>query len=147
MNLKCEEDGLIIPEVGPWSEKKYDLISYYADCFATSMKKKWDCRVYIDLFSGCGYSQIKNTSRIVTGSPLIALQVKDKFDQYIFCEDDAEKLEALETRVKKHHSHTSVSYFLGNVNETIYGVVDEIPEPVKNEFKVLCFCVVDPYNI
>ena|SRR5271165_1022514 len=34
------DDGLVCPEVGPWSEDKYRLISYYASLFATGMKRK-----------------------------------------------------------------------------------------------------------
>lgn len=40
------DDGLLTPEVGPWSDKKYRLIQYYAEMFSTGMKHKWDCRVY-----------------------------------------------------------------------------------------------------
>lgn len=42
-----EDDGLIIPEVGPWGVQKYRLVENYATMFATSMKGKWGCRVYI----------------------------------------------------------------------------------------------------
>lgn len=40
-----EDDGLYTPEVRDWAERKYRLISYYAEMFATSMKDKWASRV------------------------------------------------------------------------------------------------------
>ena len=47
----CEDDKLLMPEVRIWAKNKYEKIGYYADLFASSMKRKWDCRVYLDLFS------------------------------------------------------------------------------------------------
>ena len=44
-----EDDGLYTPTVGNWSDVKYRLISNYAEMFSTSMRRKWDGRVYIDL--------------------------------------------------------------------------------------------------
>ena len=55
--MSLDEDGLITPNVGIWNEKKYKLVQYYAGIFATSMKNKWDCRTYIDLFAGAGRSK------------------------------------------------------------------------------------------
>jgi len=48
------DDGLFTPIVGEWSENKYSLVSYYCGIFGSSMKRTWDCRVYLDLFSGAG---------------------------------------------------------------------------------------------
>lgn len=93
--IELTDDGLITPEIGAWGEDKYRLVSIYATMFATSMKDKWDCRVYIDLFAGAGRARIKNTKRIIPASPMLALDIKDKFDTYIFCEEDPEKFRAL----------------------------------------------------
>jgi three-Cys-motif partner protein len=83
---KIIDDGLIAWEIGTWGKKKHGLISYYDQLFANSMKNKWDCRVYLDLFSNAGKSYIKGTNEIVKGSALLALETKPKFDKYIFCE-------------------------------------------------------------
>ena len=87
MNTKLpelEDDGLITPEVGDWSEDKYRLVALYSKMFATAMKDKWDCRVYIDLFAGAGRARIRNTARIIPASPLLALSIPDQFDRHIF---------------------------------------------------------------
>jgi hypothetical protein len=70
-----EDDGLLAPSVGRWGEQKYLHVTNYASVFATSMKAKWDCRIYVDLFAGAGRSRIDGTDRIVEGSPLLALAV------------------------------------------------------------------------
>ena len=80
------DDGLVTEEIGDWGQEKYRLLHLYSQLFSASMKNKWDCRVYIDLFAGSGRSKIKGTDRIVAGSPLVALKVDPAFDTYIFCE-------------------------------------------------------------
>jgi three-Cys-motif partner protein len=64
------------------------------------MKNKWDCRVYIDLYSGPGLLRIRGTDRFIWGSPIHALSVADPFDKYIFCDHNPEAIEALRSRVK-----------------------------------------------
>ena len=83
--LLSTDDGLILPEVGPWAADKHRKVGYYASLFASSMKDKWDCRVFMDLFAGAGKARIKDSEEIVPGSPLVALNVDVPFDRYIFC--------------------------------------------------------------
>ena len=72
-DITVSDDGLYTPEIGDWADKKYRLLWHYANLFATSMKKKWDKRVFIDLFSGSGYARIRGTTRVVQTSSLLAL--------------------------------------------------------------------------
>lgn len=76
------DDGYLAPEIGSWGEDKYDLVKKYAQMFATSMKKKWNTRIYIDLFSGPGRARIKRSRKIVLGSPLLAMDIQDPFDRH-----------------------------------------------------------------
>src|SRR6476646_2771621 len=93
--LRFEDDGLICPEIGAWSEDKYRLIALYDELFSKGMKGKWDARVYLDLYSGAGVGRLKGMETRLMGSPLIALSVEYPFDKYIFCDNDPEKLDAL----------------------------------------------------
>ncbi len=140
------DDGLITEEIGPWGEEKYRHLSLYAQMFAASMKKKWDCRVYIDLFAGAGRSRIKGTNRIVAASPLIALAIEPKFDKYILCEKDKQKIRTLETRVKRDNPTVDAIFLPGDVNTLAGQILANIPQH-RRDFKVLCFCFVDPYNL
>lgn len=140
------DDGLVSEEIGSWGEEKYRLLSLYSQMFAASMKNKWQCRVYVDLFAGSGRSRIKGTNKIVAGSPIVALNVEPKFDRYIFCEKSAEKLSALEARVLRDYSAADVSFQPGDANESVEEILAKIP-PHSKEYKVLSFCFVDPYNL
>lgn len=141
-----EDDGLYTPAVRDWAERKYRLISYYAEMFATSMKDKWASRVYIDLFTGAGRGRIKDTSRIIATSALLALGVRSPFDRYVFCDIEPACIAALRERVGRAHPDRDVRYLEGDANERVDDVLAELP-PHRPGTGVLSFCVLDPYNL
>jgi three-Cys-motif partner protein len=140
-----DDDGLYTPEVRAWAERKYRLISYYAEMFATSMKDKWS-RVYVDLFAGAGRGRIKETSRIVATSALLALGVRSPFDRYVFCDIDLQCIGALGNRVEREHPDRDVRYVTGDANQLVESVLQEIPRGRRGA-GVLTFCVLDPFNL
>lgn len=93
--INVEGDGLAYNDVGLWTEAKHRLVAYYAALFSDAMKDKWEKPIYIELYAGAGYSRIRDTERVIAGSPIRALTLKVPFDKYIFCEQDPRKLEAL----------------------------------------------------
>lgn len=141
-----EDDGLVTPLIGLWGERKYRLVVTYASIFAKAMKHHWDTRVYIDLFSGPGRSRIEGTDRIVPASPLLALNISHKFDLYIFCEQDPERISALKQRVDRNHSDTDVKYVEGDANLLTNKILEILPAYGKSK-RVLTFCFADPYNL
>ena len=143
---RLKPDGLITPQVGSWGERKYRLVSSYASMFSTSMKSKWDCRVYIDLFAGCGRAQIEGTTQIVPGSPLLAVSLETRFDEYIFCEQEKEKIEALKARVGLDASSLTPVYINADANEAVDRILAALPQPSKAH-SVLGFCFADPYKL
>lgn len=140
-----EDDGLETPEIGPWGEHKYRLVHGYARVFAMAMKRKW-YRVYLDLYAGSGRARIEGTGRIVRTSPLRAMEIPDPFDQYVFCEKDPVRLEALRSRVAREHQGTNVSFVAGDVNAQAEEILAELPAPSKAR-KVLAFCFADPFKL
>lgn len=141
-----EDDGLLIPEVGLWGEQKYRLVHNYASMFATSMKGKWQCRVYIDLFAGAGFARIEKTSRIVAASPLIALNIRDRFDVYVFCEADETKHNALRARISRLYSNIDARLIEGDANQKVAEILQNIHQN-RAGFKVLSFCFADSYSL
>ena len=139
--LRPEPDGLVAQDVGIWAEDKYALVALYATLFSSGMKNKWGNRVYIDLYAAAGVSKIRGTERLVYGSPLLALTVKDPFDKYIFCEEDPEQFEALKIRAKRLRPDAKVQFILGDCDEKIDSIVSEVPKGS------LTFCFVDPYDL
>jgi three-Cys-motif partner protein len=140
-----EDDGLFTPEVGDWAEEKYRLLWCYADLFATSMKKKWDERCYMDLFSGSGYARIRGTKRIVQSSPLLALQVTDPFDRYIFCDSDPDCISSLKERVSRLNLQSKCYYKNCDANKSYADIISDLPAYSK-EHTVLAFCFIDPFK-
>jgi three-Cys-motif partner protein len=140
------DDGLVTPVAGDWGEDKYQLVKCYASLFATAMKNKWECLVYIDLFAGAGRSRFVDTGKIVPASPLVALDIPERFTKYIFCEKDDLKLRALEQRVSAEFPTLDVSYVLGDCNVNVDKIIALIPA-FSRSYKVLTFCFVDPYNL
>jgi three-Cys-motif partner protein len=136
------DDGLICPEVGSWTEEKHRLVSLYCTLFSSAMKDKWAERVYVDLYAGAGYSKVRDTSRIIAGSPIRALRVKDPFDKYIFCEENTQCLDALRVRVKRAAPSANVVYVPGDCNKNVADVLAAIP-PVSS----LSLCFADPFDI
>lgn len=146
LDVKAVDDGLPMPEVGAWTEDKHRLVGYYAGMFATAMKRKWECRAYIDLFAGSGFSRLKGTGNIIPGSPFYALEISDKFDKYIFCDCENENVEALKFRVSQRYKGVDIAYLNIDVNAEASKIVEEIPMYSKG-FRVLAFCLVDPYKL
>jgi three-Cys-motif partner protein len=110
------------------------------------MKDKWDKRIYIELYAGAGQSRIRDTSKIIIGSPLRALSLLDPFNRYIFCEKDPESLNALKTRVRRIAPNADVIYVPGDCNTQIDQILAAIPRGSAQN-KVLTLCFVDPHDI
>ena len=141
-----ENDGYILPEVGPWSVTKHQKISYYSSLFSAGMKKKWQCRVYIDLFAGAGKCRVEGDGRILLGSPLHALTLDVPFDKYFFCEREPEFMEALQARVHRYCPERNSTYVAGDVNQCVDQLLSAIPKFSK-DFRGLTLCVVDPCSM
>lgn len=143
--LEVVDDGLFSPEVGPWSEDKWRLVSLYQELFATGMKDKWDQRVYIDLYAGAGHSRIRGTRRTLKGAALASLCVRNAFDKYIFCEEDPERIEALRTRASRIAPSLDISYVIGDCDDKIAEICSLVPR-FSQQRRVLSLCFVDPFD-
>lgn len=142
--ISVSNDGLPTNEIGPWAEQKYQYVGMYAQLFSTGMKKKWPHRIYLDLFSGPGYARVRDTNRVVLGSPMIALSLPDRFDSYVFADENPESLDALRTRVSRLGYDVSATYIPGDANEKVGRVLEVIS---KTPSKSLSFCFLDPYKL
>jgi three-Cys-motif partner protein len=145
-DLRAEEDGLEMPDVGSWAEEKYRHLWNYANVFSTSMKNCWHKRVYIDLFCAAGKARKRNTGSVLYSSPLLALKANTPFDRYIFCDSKPENLEALRERVRSSHSEADVEYICGDANSNVSRILDAMP-PFGPGCKVLGFCFADPFRM
>lgn len=109
------------------------------------MKRKWH-RVYLDLYAGSGRARIEGTGRIVRTSPMRAMEIPDPFDQYVFCEKNPIRLEALRSRVEIEHQGMNVTFVAGDVNAQTGEILAKLPAPSRTR-KVLAFCFADPFKL
>jgi len=128
------------------AEEKYRHVQLYASLFIKSMRTKWDALFYLDLFAGSGRSQIRGTGRIVGASPLLILGMPEAYDKYIFCEQDKNYAEALETRCRRDFLNRNVKIITGNANASLENIIAAIPQPGRSQ-KVLGFCFLDPFQL
>ncbi len=144
--IEVEQDGLVYNDVGTWTEAKHRLVAYYSALFSAAMKDQWQQRVYIELYAGAGYSRIRDTGTVIPGSPIQALSLKVPFDKYVFCEEDDNKREALQIRVKRHAPSAEVTFIPGDCDTNVDQILAAIPRYSKTQ-KVLSLCFVDPNDI
>jgi three-Cys-motif partner protein len=140
------DDLLETPEVGEWAAVKYEHVRTYAQLFARVTRRAWKHRVFLDLFAGAGRSRLRDSRRIVASSPTIALEIEGGFDHFIFCEAKEKKLDALRKRVERDHPSADARYILGDVNQKVDAIFEELPRHSPGE-RVLTLCFVDPYNL
>ena len=141
-----EDDGRLLQEVGEWGATKYALVKHYAEMFATSMKEKWDSRVYIDLFAGAGRARLEESRRIIPTSAFLTLGVRQPFDSYVLCELVASNVDALRARVEREPLASRVAIVHGDCNVQASAIVEKLPTP-SSTHRVLGFCLADPFRL
>lgn len=142
----AEDDGGELPVVGSWAKQKYKIVYEYNELFSVGMKKYWDQRVYIDLYSGAGKAKVEKSNQILFSSPFLALKVPVQYDQYVFCDKDRKLIDALQNRVTAEFKNANVKYILGDCNEKVDEILDILPLPSHNN-RVLSFCFIDPFAL
>lgn len=126
--LEAVDDSLAMRPSGPWAAKKLDYLERYIDAFEKSMREKWHVRNYIDLLSGPGKVRVRNTGRILLGSPLVALTTTFPFTGYYYADLDETKTRALEQRCAASPLYDRVHIRTGDCNQLVGGVVRELQQ-------------------
>jgi three-Cys-motif partner protein len=143
--MLLDEDGLPMDSVGGWAADKYLHVEHYATMLARAMKGKWDCRVYLELYSGPGRARIEGTPTVLDTASLRALGLDPGFDLHVYGELDPERLSALEARCHARRPDARCHFVGGDVNETWSVLQGRVREAVRGG-KYLTFCFVDPYR-
>jgi len=92
---------------GIWTIEKLDILSNYLDFYATALKHQNFDIIYIDAFAGTGKIQIGEEGDCIEidGSAKIALNAKEKFNQYIFIEKKRAFVQELESLIYTDYNH------------------------------------------
>ncbi len=142
-------DGLIIGEVGPWAVEKHDRLRKYIDASSGARANylpppKWRAGAsYIELYSGAGRSLIKDTKKIIDGSPLVAYKAAadsgTQFSDLHFADLDPRNSDALAQRIMALGG--AVNSYAGPANET----VDDVLGAIHRDGLHLAF--LDPFGL
>jgi three-Cys-motif partner protein len=131
--------------IGLWTEIKLHIIQEYAAAYTTILKDKSWCRsyAYVDAFAGGGEFVAKEDARrLISGSPLNALNIPNKFSLYYFIDIDLEKIARLKELVA---NRTEIIKTLnGDANQILQQEI--LPDFQYNSFK-RALCILDPYGI
>lgn len=132
-------DGYAAIEFGPWAEDKLSHLEKYCSIFNTATHKRWENRVYIDLFSGPGKCIRKGIKKEFDGSPLLALNSAIPFTHYFFNDINTDYVEALKNRTQ------NFGYNIEYINRDCNLAVDEILRKIPKIS--ICFTYIDPYYL
>lgn len=82
---------------GWWTAQKLDAVERYLDAYTLALKKQKFQTIYVDAFAGNGDCKIgtEEFNIELDGSAKRALAIKHKFDQYVFIDTDANKINKL----------------------------------------------------
>lgn len=137
------DDGLYLPLIKAHSLQKIQRHNYYAELFATGMKKTWAQRAYIGLYSGAGRARVQPTGEIVETTAMSVLRLPDPFTKYIFVDNDPRCTATLRQRVATV-GERDVSILEGDVNDVVPLVRGALPSYSRSK-GLLSFCFVDPF--
>lgn len=124
--LEPEDDGLLMRPAGPWAADKLDYLVRYINAFETAMRNRWAVRYYIDLLSGPGKNRLRESGKILLGSPLIALTTQHPFTHYMFVDNSLGNTQALQERCSASPFKDRVNILTGDCNELVDHIVDRI---------------------
>ena len=125
--LVTASDGDLALVTGQWSLDKHDYIHRLADIFSTGMKNRSRYRCFIDLFAGPGRCVIEDTTTEFPGSPLQAIDIRDRFTNYFFNDINPASVAAPRNRITKLEATPVPTYFTQDCNAVIPALRQALP--------------------
>lgn len=137
-------------------EMKYPLLRKYFNAYTIVVSNYFPRFFYIDGFAGTGKCREEHYGKEVDGSPLIALQLKYPFTDYIFIELNPKRKALLEKHVCKYRGKEalchekerrdgrmkiSIRAIEADINDSIRDVLSKIPQNMP------CFIFLDPEGL
>ncbi|MBL8887161.1 MAG: three-Cys-motif partner protein TcmP [Phycisphaerales bacterium] len=136
-----QPDGLPARDVGQWSVDKLRFWHRYIQTTTTAMvgSPAWPAGiVYVDLFSGPGICRVRETGKLLPGSPLIAAYAAKAFRKIICVEFDRTLADACRQRLAKSPAAKVCEVLQGDSNELAEEVAKRLPD------RALTLAFIDP---
>lgn len=102
-------DGFVVDEVGPWASEKHERLRRYINIASGARAKFIPPRgqggaSYIELYCGPGRSLVRDTTKIIDGSPLLAYKTARtsgaRFSEVYLNDIDPDKSAAVDNRIR-----------------------------------------------
>src|SRR5690242_3224203 len=96
-----DKNGLWVEKVGPWAKDKQKIVTDYVQ-IASATRRKYSHCSFIDVFSGPGQSQIRDSGELIDGSPVAAFRqgrASHPFSSVHVSDIDDDLLASAETRL------------------------------------------------
>lgn len=136
-----DENGLWVENVGPWAKEKLKILSDYVQISSKTRKKYKHC-AFVDVFSGPGRSQIRDTPELIDGSPVAAFkqgQESHPFSAIHISDADDELLASATSRLKALKA--PVYPTKGPASDALPSIVNKLPP------SGLHLALLDPHNL
>jgi three-Cys-motif partner protein len=144
----ADKDNTGLDKIGDWSVDKLDILKAYSEQYSLILQnqvtKKGAARFrfgYIDGFAGAGEHIHKGTGKIVPGSPLNALNLAKKFDEYHFIDLDPERVARLQ------HLSSGVTTAFVHQGDCSDVLLKNLFPKFKFEDYRRALCFLDPYGM
>lgn len=141
-------NGGNLDKIGDWSVDKLDILKAYSEQYALILQHQTTTRGtpqfhsgYIDGFAGAGEHIQKSTGNIIPGSPVIALNLPTKFDEYHFVDLDPERVKRLQQLCQ---GHANAHVHQGDCNQVLLNSL--FPKFRYQDFR-RALCLLDPYGM
>lgn len=131
-----------LDEIGPWSERKLQIIKEYAKAYSQILAKQPKLyHIYIDGFAGAGLHVSRETGEVIKGSPLNVAEIEPPFREYHLVELKNAKVKHLKSLFK---DNSRVEIHPGDCNVLLPSKI--LPRVLYKDFK-RAFCLLDPYGL
>lgn len=123
-------DDLPCRNIPRYGDKKLRYVSKYIYAYSKIISKRFPRFWYMETGSGPGVCCVKNTTRMVLGTPLLALTNEPPFTGVRLIELKKRQAHALRERIRDHYPGVEADDVVrtGNCNELTSNVLSEIPE-------------------
>jgi three-Cys-motif partner protein len=136
-----DEDGRWVEKVGPWAKEKQKILTDYVQIASATRKKYAHCS-FIDVFSGPGKSQIRDSDELIDGSPVSGFKqgrISHPFSSVYISDADPDLLASAHSRL--HELAAPVQAVAGPASVALPKIVNRLSS------SGLHLALLDPHNL
>lgn len=121
-------DEPIARDVGAWTLEKLGLLQSYMKSYVEATSSIQGKISYLDVCSGPGLDRVRETGEIHPGSPLIAMGLYPRLNNFVFIDIDKKNTHALRDHIRARELERTARVIEGDCNEVISDALKLIPD-------------------